>query len=69
MTKTPSLKLLLGLMALAGAIIVGIAAYVFTHLHGLDFRETVILVALAVVGLLLIIIVLALFMRFVNQKR
>jgi hypothetical protein len=65
----PNLKLLVALMMLAGAIIIGIAAYIFTHLSGLDLRQSIILVALAVLGLLLIMVVLAIFMRTTVQKK
>lgn len=68
-SAVPNLKLLLTLMVLAGLIIVGVAAYIFTHLSGLDLRQSVVLVALGVVGLILISAVLALLLRGLNPKK
>jgi ABC-type spermidine/putrescine transport system permease subunit II len=68
-STTPNLKLLISLMAVAGAIIIGIAAYIFTHLSGLDLRQSIVLVALGVVGLGLIMVVLVLFLRGINPKK
>jgi hypothetical protein len=68
-TNLPSAKLLVILMSLAGIIILAIAVYVFTHLSGLDLRQSAVLIALGVVGLGLIAAVLALFLRSLGPRK
>jgi hypothetical protein len=65
----PNAKLLVILMSLAGIIILAIAGYVFTHLSGLDLRQSAVLIGLGVVGLGLIAAVLALFLRSLGPRK
>jgi hypothetical protein len=68
-SETKNLKLLIVLIVAAGAIIVGIAAFIFTHLSGLNLTQSIVLAAFGIFGLFLIMIVLVLFLRGLNPKR
>jgi hypothetical protein len=68
-SSVPNVKLLFTLIALAGVIIVGIAAYIFTHLSGIDLKQSIILIAFGIIGLVLITIVLAILLRALSPKK
>jgi hypothetical protein len=55
-------------MALVGIIIVGLAAYIFTHLSGLDMTQGIVLVAIAIVALIIIMGVIFILFRSLTKK-
>lgn len=65
----PKMNLVVALMIVAGLIIVALAAYIFTHISGLNFGQTIVLLVIGVVGLFIIMLVLFLLMRGMNAKK
>jgi hypothetical protein len=67
MTKT---HLIFALMALVAVMIIGIAAFVFTHLSsGISLTQSIILIAIAVVGLFVIMGIIVVLMRSLTAKK
>ena len=62
-------QVLVLLVALVGVIIIGLAAYVFTHLSGLSMTQGVVLVAIAIVALIIIMSVIFVLFRSLTRKQ
>lgn len=56
-------------MALVAVIIIGVAVYLFTRSSSLDMTTGIILVAIAVIGLLIILGVIFVLMRNLNRRQ
>jgi hypothetical protein len=56
-------------MTIVGIMILGIAIYVFTHLSGISATQGFILLAIAVVGLILVMGIILMLVRSVNTKK
>jgi amino acid permease len=65
----PGQKLIITLMALVAVIIIGVAVYLFTRSSSLDMTTGIILVAIAVIGLLIILGVIFVLMRNLNRRQ
>jgi nitrate reductase gamma subunit len=63
------IQLVISLMVIVAVIIIGIAAYVFTHLSGINLTQGVVLIAVAVTGLLLILGVIIIILRSATAKK
>jgi hypothetical protein len=63
------LHLVITLMAFVAVIIIGIAAYIFTHLSGLNLTQGIVLIAIAITGLLLILVVILIILRSAAAKK
>jgi hypothetical protein len=64
-----NLQLVITLMVIVAVIIIGIAAYIFTHLSGINLTQGVVLIAVAVTGLLLILGVIIIILRSATAKK
>lgn len=67
--KMHKLRLITTLMAVVAVLIIGIAAYVFTHSGSINMTTAIILVAVAVIGLFIIMGVIIMLMRSLIVKR
>ena len=63
------LQLVIILMAVVAAIIIGLAAYVFSHLSGITLNEGIVLVVIAVIGLFLVMAIIILFLKNMNVRK
>ncbi len=63
------LQIIVALMTLVAVIIVAIAVYVFTHLSGINLTQGAVLIAVAVVGLFIIMGVIIILLRSINAKK
>jgi len=63
-----NLQLVIAIMVFVAVIIIGIAAYIFTHLSGINLTQGIILIAVAVAGLLLILGVIIIILRSATKK-
>jgi hypothetical protein len=63
------IQLVIILMAIVAVIIIGIAAYVFTHLSGINLTQGIVLIAVAVAGLFLILAVILIILRNASAKK
>lgn len=67
--RMPKLSIIYGLMALVGVIIVAVAVYVFTHLSGINMRQGIILVIIAIIALLIIMGVIFMLFKSLMAKK
>jgi hypothetical protein len=65
----PKITIIYGLMALVAVIIIAIAAFIFTHLSGIDMQQIIILVIFAVVALFIIMGVIFMLFRSIITKK
>jgi hypothetical protein len=64
-----NVQLVIAIMVFVAVIIIGIAAYIFTHLSGINLTQGIILIAVAVAGLLLILGVIIIILRSATTKK
>ncbi len=62
------LRIVFVLMSLVAIIIVGLAAYIFSHLNSLTATQGFILLGVAIAGLVLVLVVLLILFRSVYKK-
>ena len=65
----PQIKLIVSLMVIVGIIIIGVAVYVVTHISGINLNQGILLIAMAGVGLVLVMGILFLVMKGVRTKK
>ncbi len=63
-----SSRLILGILTVAAVVIIGMAAYIFTHFHSMSLTQEIILIALALVILFAIMGVLVVLTRSAGKK-
>ncbi len=56
-------------MVLVGVIIVGIAAYIFTHLSGISMTQAIVLIAIAIISLFILMGVILMLMKSTTAKK
>ncbi len=57
------------LIAIVALLIVAIAAYVFTHLSGMETTQVFVILAVAIAGLVLVFTAILLLARGINRKK
>jgi hypothetical protein len=66
----PKMNLVIALMTLTAIIIIGLAVYIFSHASGgVSLTQIIILLAAAVIGLFVVLLVLLLMFRGMNSKK
>jgi hypothetical protein len=63
------LQVVIILMAIVAVIIIGIAAYIFTHLSGINLTQGIVLISVAVIGLFLILGVILIILRNASARK
>ncbi len=56
-------------MAIVAVIIIGIAAYIFTHLSGINLTQGIVLISVAVTGLVIILAVILIILRNASARK
>jgi hypothetical protein len=62
-------QIVYALMALVAVTIVAVAIYVFTHLSGIDMRQGIILVVIAIIALFIIMGVIFMLLKSMISKK
>ena len=62
-------QFIITLIAIVALLIVAIAAYVFTHLSGMETTQVFVILAAAIVGLILVLTAILLLARSINRKK
>jgi hypothetical protein len=63
------LQVVIILMAIVAVIIIGIAAYIFTHLSGINLTQGIVLISVAVTGLVIILAVILIILRNASARK
>ncbi len=61
-------RLIIGILAIGAVVIIGMAAYLFTHFNSMSWVQEVILIAIALIILLGIMAVLVMISRSTGRK-
>ena len=62
-------RMIVGLMVAVAVIIVGIAAYTFSHFSAISVNQGLILIAVGVIGIFIIMGIIILLVKSINMKK